>query len=215
MDATSREAAMALRTRLQREGVPPAVVRAALDDVAADDRDAWLDLVCKLDEIPADDPRLPRGCVPYLPCPVATILDAMTQAALSADDVFVDVGAGMGRTVLMANLLTSATSVGLEIQPALVHAARERAARLNLTRVRFVEGDAVDSVRSVPDGTVFFLYCPFDAGRLQRVLDDLEDIARTHEIRLCCVDLPPIERPWLAPLPPVSVELAVYRSTRP
>ncbi len=202
-----------LRSSLVRNGLTPATFRAALTGIRAEDRDAWVDLLLDIDELPEDDPLLPRGCVPYLPCSVATVLEAVQQAAVTSDDVFVDVGAGLGRAVVLTHLLTGAECIGLEIQPGLVRAARERAASLNLSRVRFVEGDAVDLIRSITLGTVFFLYCPFDQDRLDRVLGDLEHIARTRPIRVCCVGIPPLDRPWLAPVPTTSVDLAVYRST--
>jgi SAM-dependent methyltransferase len=212
MRQTAQDAAQALRSALVRDGPEPATFRAALAGIRAEERDGWLDLLLGLDELPEDEP-LPRGCVPYLPCPVATVLEAVQQAAVTGDDVFVDVGAGLGRVVALTHLLTGAGCIGLEIQPGLVRAARERAASLNLSRVRFVEGDAVDLVRSITRGTVFFLYCPFGQDRIQRVLDDLEHTARTRPIRVCCVGLPPLDRPWLAPVPTTSVDLAVYRST--
>jgi len=58
---------------------------------------------------------------------------------------------------------------------------------------------------------VFFLYCPFSGVRLERFLDDLEDIAQTREIRVCCVAMAPLERPRLAKLDPASPELDDYR----
>jgi SAM-dependent methyltransferase len=144
---------------------------------------------------------------------VGTVLQALQQAAVTAADVFVDVGSGLGRTTFLAHLLTGAGCIGLEIQSALVQAARARAAWLDLSRTRFVEGDAVDLVRFMTIGTVFFLYCPFGADRLHRLLDDLEEIACTRQIRVCCVDLPRLDCPWLAAVPSDSVELTVYRST--
>ena len=116
---------------------------------------------------------------------------------------------------MLANLLTGAACIGLEIQPALVQAAQGRAAWLKLDRTRFVAGDAADLLRFISTGTVFFLYCPFGGERVARILDDLEAIARTREIRICCVHMPPLDRPWLARLPSTSVELDVYRSTLP
>jgi len=213
MQQTAQEAAKVLRSSLMRNGPEPESFRAALNGIRAEDRDAWLDLLWDIDELPEDDPLLPRGCVPYLPCPVATVLEAVQQAAVTSDDVFVDIGSGLGRAVALTHLLTGAEGIGLEIQPRLVQAARERAARLNLSRVRIVEGDAVDLIRSITSGTVFFLYCPFGQDRLQRVLDELEHTARTRPIRICCVGIPPLDRPWLAPVPCTSVDLAVYRST--
>jgi SAM-dependent methyltransferase len=206
-------AANLVRARLLSNPATPALFRAELDDIPPRERDGWLDLLCDLDEIPDDDPELPRGCVPYLPCPVATVLEALQRASVSYDDVFVDVGSGTGRTTFLANLWTGAGCIGLEIQPALVEVARDRAACLNLDRTRFVEGDAAELLQFITIGTVFFLYCPFGGDRVDRVLDDLEAIARTRQIRVCCVHMPRLERPWLVPVPSTSVELDVYRST--
>ena len=207
-----RDAANRVRALLPTHRVTPEIFRAQLSEIPPRDRDAWLDLLWEVDEIPEDDPELPRGCVPYLPCPVATVLEAVHQARVTHSDVFVDVGSGTGRTAVLANLLTGAACVGVEIQPALVAAARVRAERLNLERARFVEGDAADLLRLITIGTVFFLYCPFGGERVHRLLDDLEAIARTRPIRVCCVHMPPLERPWLVQLPSTSVDLVVYES---
>ncbi len=196
-----------------RPAITTAIFRANLDDVPPPDRDRWLDVLLDLDEIPDDDPNLPRGCVPYLPCPVATVLEAVQRAHVTDADMFVDVGSGTGRTTFLVSLLTGAGCIGIEVQPALVAAARARAARLNLDRTRFVEGDAAEVLRLVDIGSVFFFYSPFGGDRLSRVLDDLEAIARTREIRVCCVHMPPLERSWLVRVPSTSVELDVYRST--
>ena len=154
--------------------------RAKLDGIPPRERDGWFDLLFDLDEIPDDDPELPRGCVPYLPCPVATVSEALQRASVTGNDVFVDVGSGTGRTAFLANLLTGAECIGLEIQPALVQVARERAARLNLGRTRFVEGDAAERLRFITIGSLL-LYCPFGGDRVDRVLDDLEAMARTRQ----------------------------------
>jgi SAM-dependent methyltransferase len=196
-----------------RNEVTPAIFRAKLEDVPPRDRDRWLDLLWDLDDVPDDDPELPPGCVPYLPCPVATVLEALQRANVTSNDIFVDVGSGTGRTAFLANLLTGAGCIGLEIQPALVEAARGRASWLNLDRTRFLAGDAADLLRFITIGTVFFLYCPFGGDRVHRLLDDLEEIARTRQIRICCVHMSPLERPWLVRLSSTSAGLDVYRST--
>ncbi len=213
MQASSRSAAVRLQAELRDERVTPASFSAALQEVAPQDREAWLDLLWDIDELPPDDPDLPRGCVPYLPCAVATVLEAVQQVAVTSDDVFVDVGSGAGRAALLVHLETGASCIGLEIQPSLVATAQARADWLKLSRIRFVEGDAADMIRSIAIGTVFFLYCPFSGDRLRRLLDGLEDVARTRPIRVCCIDMPLLERPWLARLPPTSSSVDVYQST--
>ena len=212
MESSFRSAAVRLRAELMAGRVTPAIFGVALAEIPPRSRDQWLDLLCEIDEIPVDDPDLPLGCVPYLPCAVATVLEAVQQAAVTSDDVFVDVGCGAGRAALLVHLTTGAGCVGLEIQPALVQAAQERADRFRLDDVRFVVGDAADTIRSITRGTVFFLYCPFGGNRLRRFFEGLEAVARARPIRVCCVDMPPLEEPWLTREPATSPQVDVYRS---
>ncbi len=176
------------------------------------EQDAWLDRVLGLDGVPEDDPSLPRGCVPYLPCAVDALLRMVDEAHIGASDVFVDIGSGVGRAAAAVQLLTGAAAIGLEIQPALVVASRELAARLKGIRFSPVEGDAARLAGYVTAGTVFFLYCPFSGPRLEQVLDGLALIAEGHDIRVCCVDLPLPPRSWLT-LVSASGNLTVYRGT--
>lgn len=215
MDPVHRARAESIRARLSANGPPtPAAFRAALLEVPPVDRDAWLDLVLALDEIPDDGPALPRGCVPYLPCAVEALLRLVDAAEVGASDVFVDVGAGVGRAAAFVHLVTGAAAIGIEIQPALVDHSRRLEARLGEVRVAPVEGDATALTGFIMIGSVFFLYCPFGGARLERVLDDLEEIARTRTIRVCSVDLPLPSRPWLRRLSSGGArELDVYRST--
>ena len=204
---------MRLRSDLRSDRVTPAVFDALLEGIPPRDRDEWLDLVWDVEEVAADAPDLPKGCVPYLPCPVATVLDAIREAGLTCDDVFVDVGSGAGRAALLAHLKTGAGCIGLEIQSVLARSAQARADRLGLSRLRFQEADAADMVRSITMGTVFFLYCPFGGHHLRRFLDGLEDVARARPIRVCCIDMAPLECQWLAPVLAASPHIHVYQST--
>lgn len=213
MQSSFRNRALHFRSEVVAGRVTPATFTAALEEVPPQDRDEWLNVLWDIDEIPSDDPDLPRGCVPYLPCEVATVLEVVHQAAVTRDDVFIDVGSGIGRAALLAHLKTGASCIGLEIQPALVRIAQGRADSLRLNRMRFFAGDAADMVPIVTVGTVFFLYCPFGADRLGRFLGSLEGVARSRSIRVCCVDMPRLEVPWLARLTPTSVRIDVYEST--
>jgi SAM-dependent methyltransferase len=174
------------------------------DELAAVDpaeRDAWLDRKLGLGDLPPDEP-LPRHCVPYLPCSVDTILRAIEHAKITADDTFVDIGAGPGRASALVHMLTGATTIGVEIQPRLVATARDLAARL-AAPLMFVEGDVADVL---PRGTVYFLYCPFSGNRLAALLAQLEAM---RPIRICCVDLPLPPTAWLGAVH-ADHDLAVY-----
>jgi len=186
---------------------PP--LRDRLAAIPPAERDAWVDGMLELD-LPADG-ALPAGCVPYLPCPIDKLLAIADHVA--PDDVFVDVGAGIGRAAVVIHLITGARAVGIEIQPELVRVARALVARTG-ANVTIVEGDAADAPL---DGSFYFLYCPFGGERLARVLARLESIAKTRTIRVCCVDLPLPACPWLARQaePALGVELYVTaRSSR-
>jgi len=189
-----------------------AALRAALAYVAPRERDGWVDRALGLGAPPDDGPALPTGGVPYLPSPVDALLRLTEHAPVRASDVFVDVGAGAGRAAALIHLLTGASVVGLEVQPALVTAARELAARLGLPRVSFVEGDAPRLTAALATGSVFFLYCPFSGERLAQLLANLEVVARTREIRVCCLDLPLPSCRWLKAEPPRWLDLTLYRS---
>jgi hypothetical protein len=210
-----RDVAERIRALISEKRITPAIMRSALASVPAAERDAWVDLVLGIDELPDDGPDLPRGCVPYLPCSVDALLRMVDQVDLRSDDVFVDIGSGLGRAMAVTHLLTGAAAIGLEIQSELVRRSRELARRSNLSRVSVIEGDATRLSGFIAVGTVFFLYCPFGGARLETVLNDLESIAWTRPIRVCCIDLPLRHRSWLKPVSPASGDLAVYRSTHP
>lgn len=213
MQPTSRTAAELIRARLLgNQHVSPELVRSTLSGVPREDYDPWLDLLLEVEEIPNDGFDLPRGCVPYLPCAASTVLGVVDQGGVTETDVFVDVGSGIGRAVSFVHLLTGARCIGIETQSSLIKLATERAERLHLSRTHFIRGDAVDSIRSITTGTVFFLYCPFDGERVERFLDGLESLARTKKILVCCVDMAPLERPWLTRLGSTSPEFDLYRS---
>lgn len=213
MNARHVSSAEVARRAIERGLHEPPVFRAALMDVPTTERDAWVDLVLGIDELPVDGPALPAGGVPYLPCSVDVLLRVIEEAPVRSSDVFVDVGAGLGRATMLVNLLTGAGAVGLEIQPALARAARDLASRLGLSRVPCLEGDAAKLAAFMVVGSVFFFYCPFGGARLAKVLADLEPIARTRPLSVCCVDLPLPSTPWLTPTRDPSAALQIHRST--
>ena len=142
MDDRDRDSVEQLRSLIASGARDPSAFRAALAHIAPLARDACVDRALAIGPIPDDGPELPRGCVPYLPCPVDALLRLVEHAGVQASDVFVDVGSGPGRAAALVHLMTGARAIGLEIQSALVAAARDMTARLRLPDVAFVEGDA-------------------------------------------------------------------------
>jgi len=207
-----RAAAERVRAQLERGEHEGRVFRAAIEAVPPLDRDAWLDVALGLEPPPADGPELPPGGVPYLPCEIDALLRFVDAATIGPNDTVVDIGSGAGRAAVTLHLLSGAAVVGVEVQRALVADARSLAARLDLTRVTFVEGDGAAPPAPADTGTAFFLYCPFSGERLARFLSWLEPIARPRAVRLGCVDLPLPRVTWLEPVALPDRNLAVFRA---
>jgi hypothetical protein len=142
---------------------------------------------------------------------VAAILQMLIEVPVVAGDVLVDLGAGLGKVVLLTRLLTGASVRGVEMQPALVSRAREAADRLGLQDVTVAQGDAREA--DLAGGTVFYLYAPFTGPVLVEVMDRLRCVATRRAIVVCTLGLD-LEReaPWLVRRPLDSFWLAIYDS---
>ena len=201
-----------LRARAARAGIASGALRGAallelLRAVPFGDRDAWVDELLEIEPPPPDAPDLPRGAVPYLPCGVDEIVAMVQDAPVGPDDELVDLGAGLGRVVVLAHLLSGARTRGVEIQAPLVDRARARCAALGLTEISFVHGNAADAEL---DGSIFFLYAPFNGDLLARVVRRLEDVARRRPIVVAAVALELPDEPWLIARSTSSNALTLY-----
>ncbi len=209
MDRTLRPRAIAAREELGAGRLRGSALADLLHAVPYIERDAFVDEMLGL-EPPPPDIDLPRGAVPYLPCPVAEILDLVHGVPLRAGDVLVDLGAGIGRVLVLAHVLSGAAAHGIELQPHLVERARELVARLGLERVTC---DAADFTRVPLEGTVFFLYAPCNGAMLAALVDQLAAVARRHPIVVACtagVDLGDVD--WLVARPLADRSLTIYDS---
>ncbi len=172
-------------------------------------RDAWVDALLAIEPLPPDDPALPRGAVPYLPCGVDEIVLMSREAPVSASDTLVDLGSGLGRVAILAHLATGARARGIEIQAHLVQSAITRAAELGLAEVSFVHGDASETEL---EGTIFFLYAPCTGAMLARLIARLEAVARRHPIVVCAVGVELRAASWLVERRTSSPSLVIYDS---
>jgi hypothetical protein len=162
----------------------------------------------------ARDRSKPPGehLIGYHPSALSAIVRLLFEVPVTRDDWFFDLGAGLGKAVLLAHLLTGARSHGVELQPELCEAACASAARLGLgDRVTFEQGDA--RAVALGTGTVFFLYSPFDGPVLDLVLERLHIVARRREIVVAALGLDLAHRArWLSPRPTDAFWLTIYDS---
>ena len=163
-----------------------------------DTLDALVQGLIRAEQAPAAGQPREKDMIPYEPTPARAILDVVDQLQLSADDVFYDVGAGLGHVAILVHLLTRVVARGVEIEAVYCRHAQRCAEELGLSQVRFLHRDArhVDYA----DGTVFFMYTPFTGKLLDTVLATFARQARRRPITLCTYGACTFEvarQPWL------------------
>jgi hypothetical protein len=149
--------------------------------------DVFINGVLGVEQTPEETLVLQPGMIGYVPTPARVIFALLEHLSLSANDVFYDVGSGLGRVPLLVGLLTSAQAKGIEIEPAYCAYAQERAHSLHLTQVTFINRDACEL--GYADGTVFFLYTPCTGRMFQAVLDRLHEETCTRPITIAAYGL--------------------------
>lgn len=123
----------------------------------------------------------------YEPSPVGQAEALLDASPLDPRDAtFVDLGAGMGRVMLLAARRPFRQVVGVEVSPALVEIARENLAgardALRVVRdVRVVRADA--AAYALPPGNlVVYLYNPFHGAVFDAVVERLHAAAEHAEV---------------------------------
>ena len=150
------------------------------DGGAYDSLDALVGGVLLAEAAPGAAMEQESEMVFYQPTPARVIFELVERAGLQERDIFYDLGSGLGHVVILVSLLTGVTAKGIEVDPAYCEYARRCAQELNLTGVEFVHADARQA--DYGDGTVFFLYTPFEGRMLQQVLDRLGQEAGARRI---------------------------------
>jgi hypothetical protein len=131
---------------------------------------------------PIPEPETDRrpGMVFYQQTPARIILQLAEAAQLTHEEVFYDIGSGLGHVPVLLHLLTGCIARGVEYDPAYCSYASNSVNALKLTGVSFINTDA--RTADYTDGTTFFLYTPFGGTMLQDMLDILAYNARQRPI---------------------------------
>ncbi len=168
---------------------------------------------------PAPDETLERqpGMVRYQPTPASVILELIDQVGFNHQDVFFDLGSGLGQVLALVNLLAGVRCVGIEYQPGYAAYAKEMISELGLKDITILNTDARDANYS--QGTVFFMFNPFGGRIFDTVMDMLQEEARTRQITIgsygsCTEQIAAFS--WLAIQNPETIDdfkLAVFKST--
>ena len=134
-------------------------------------------------DIPEEAAALEADLVFYLPTPARIVLKLARLLQPTSDDIFYDLGSGLGHVPILMHLLTGVHTWGVELEASYCRYARDCAGRLGLGGVNFIHADARRA--DFADGTIFYLYTPFLGEPLWQVLGRLEQEAGQRHIRVC------------------------------
>lgn len=157
--------------------------RSADDDVGYDELDMLVNGLLEIGSAPAEPQALDADMLFYQPTPARIVLKLVDELHTTANDVFYDFGSGLGHVPILVNLLTGIKTKGIELEASYFRYSGEYLKKLGLTNVEFIHAD----VRHVDycDGTIFYMYTPFQGELLRQVLMGLETLSKRRTIRVC------------------------------
>lgn len=206
----------ALRQAIDRYVGLPTADDLGQEVVGYDSLDRLINGILSSDALPEARLEPEPEMVLYQKTPARIIFELVERAKLGPEDLFYDLGSGIGHVVTLVHLLSGARARGVEFEPAFCEYARACAAALRLTQVEFINEDARRA--DYTDGNIFFMYTPFEGAMLLKVLERLRERSRSGPIRLAtygpCTHIV-AQQDWLSapsPAEPGSYRLAIFSS---
>jgi len=147
-----------------------------------DNLDIFINGLFLFQSMPEQTKDLEPEMVFYQKTPARIVFELVEKCPFTKDDVFFDLGSGLGQVAMLVNLLAGITVKGVEFEPVFCDYAQNCASELNLSGVTFVNADARNADYS--QGTVFFMYTPFGGEMLQEVLELLRKESLLRKIKL-------------------------------
>jgi len=147
-----------------------------------DNLDIFINGLFSLRAMPEPTKELETEMVYYQKTPARVIFEMVEKVHFTSNDVFFDLGSGLGQVAILVNLLTWVKAIGVEFEPSFSEYAQNCAAGLNITGVTFLNVDACEADYS--EGTVFFMFTPFTEKMLQEVLELLKKESLLRKIKI-------------------------------
>lgn len=152
------------------------------ETIGYDALDVFFDRLFPQQVMPDQTKNLEQGMVDYQKTPARIIFEFIDKIDFQKDDVFFDLGSGLGQVAILVNLLCGIKTKGVEIEPAFCDYARQSAAAFNLRDIIFINADARNVDYS--EGTIFFMFTPFKDQMLENVLDILHKQSKHRKIKI-------------------------------
>ncbi|MFA6083673.1 class I SAM-dependent methyltransferase [Mucilaginibacter sp.] len=152
------------------------------EEIGYDNLDIFINGLFPFQDMPEQTKELEPEMVYYQKTPARIVIELAEKSHFMNEDVFFDLGSGLGQVAILINLLAGITVKGVEFEPAFCNYARDCAAALNLSDVTFINTDARKADYS--EGTVFFMFTPFRGEILQDVLEILRKESLHRKIKI-------------------------------
>jgi len=147
-----------------------------------DNLDIFINGLTLFQTVPEPTKNLEPEMVYYQKTPARIVFELAERSHFTKEDVFLDLGSGLGQVTILINLLAGITARGIEFEPAFCDYAGDCAANLSLSNVTFINADARKADYS--EGTVFFMFTPFRGEILQEVLEMLRKESLRRKIKI-------------------------------
>ncbi len=199
------------RARLARGDYGAKDLELDLADLKPVEIDPFVSRLFEVHAVPSRETERIAGMVHYLPSPFRSIRELAVR--LGSDDLFVDVGSGLGLVPLLVAWLSGARTRGVEIEPAYHRRAEEIRARFPSLNVELVLSDC--RAISYADATFVYVYDTIRDSLLDELLARIRSDSSGRVVRFASrgMSTPAFDRaPWLEKLELTPSEVAIYRS---
>ena len=150
------------------------------DQIGYDSLDTFINGILSDHPVPESILQRKPEMIFYQKTPARIIM--RLAACISRDDIFFDLGSGLGQAAVLVNLISRAISKGIEYEPAYHRYATACASDLKLSNVEFTQGDVREA--DFKKGTVFFMYTQFEGNILDAMLEILRKESLKRTIRI-------------------------------
>ncbi|MEO7174543.1 MAG: hypothetical protein ABI002_02055 [Saprospiraceae bacterium] len=176
----SKDKGLAFRSIIDKYVDSFQYVEEPLDTTGYDNLDILINGLISNKSLSQPKRELEPEMVFYQKTPARVVLELSKK--VKRDDVFFDIGSGLGQVVILVHLMSSATAVGIEFEPSYCSYAKDLAIQYDLSSIEFLNEDA--RMADYSTGTIFFLYTPFIGQMMQDVLALLQKVSRKKIIRI-------------------------------
>jgi len=152
------------------------------EEAGYDNLDILINGLFPLQAMPEQTKDLEPEMVFYQKTPARIIFELVEKCQFTKEDIFFDLGSGLGQVAILVNLFSGITVKGVEFEPTFCDYARDCVAELNLSNVTFINADARSADYS--EGTVFFMFTPFGGDMLREVLEILRKESLLRKIKI-------------------------------